>query len=84
MDLATIIGYVLGVVVVMVLIVMDGSPRNFVDKHAFIVIFGGCAAATMIRFPFSVIAHGFPMGFKYVFTMSERRVDNICVDCFVR
>ncbi|MFM8701886.1 MAG: motility protein A [Hyphomicrobiales bacterium] len=68
MDLATIVGYVLGLVVVGVLIVMDGSPRNFVDKHAIIVIFGGCTAATMIRFPFSVIAHGFPMGFKYVFT----------------
>ena len=36
----------------------------FYDVHALIVIVGGGMAATMIRFPFSGIAHGLPMGLQ--------------------
>jgi chemotaxis protein MotA len=69
MDLATIVGFVAGIVVVAALILMGGSLSLFYDIHAVIVIFGGCTAATLIRFPFSALLHGFPMGVRFSFTM---------------
>jgi chemotaxis protein MotA len=43
----------------------------FYDSHAIIVIFGGSISATLIRFPFSAIIHGMPLGAKFAFTMSN-------------
>ncbi|MBU3730436.1 MAG: flagellar motor protein PomA [Beijerinckiaceae bacterium] len=69
MDLATIVGFVAGIGVVATLILMGGSLSLFYDIHAVIVIGGGCTAATLIRFPFSALIHGFPMGVRFAFTM---------------
>jgi chemotaxis protein MotA len=71
MDFATIVGLLVGIVVVCTLIMMGGSFSLFYDIHAVIVIGGGCTAATIIRFPFSALVHGFPMGMKYAFTMRK-------------
>ena len=51
MDFATALGLVIGLAVVGLLTMMEGSPGAFVSDHALIVIFGGCAGATLIRFP---------------------------------
>ncbi|TDR93660.1 motility protein A [Enterovirga rhinocerotis] len=68
MDIATAAGLLGGVGVVVGLIMMDGGNfAAYFDKHAVLVIFGGATAATMTRFPFSVIAHGLPMGIKFAF-----------------
>src|SRR6478609_3450468 len=70
MDLATGAGILGGIATIVALIMIDGG--NFAaywDKHAAIIIFGGASAATMLRFPFSVIAHGLPMGVRFAFTM---------------
>ena len=68
MDLATGLGLVSGVGVVIGLIMLDGGNfRAYYDIHAVVVIFGGATAATMIRFPFGVIAHGLPMGMRFAF-----------------
>jgi chemotaxis protein MotA len=48
---------------------MGGDLHMFVSEHAAIVIFGGCFAATLIRFPLSSIFHGIPLGAKFAFTM---------------
>ena len=70
MDIATGIGLIGGVATVIVLILIDGGNfAGYFDKHAVIVIFGGATAATMVRFPFSVILHGLPMGLKFAFTL---------------
>lgn len=69
MDLATIVGFVAGIGVVATLILMGGSLSLFYDIHAVIVIGGGCTAATLIRFPFSALIHGFPMGVRFAFNM---------------
>ena len=69
MDLATGLGLLAGAIVLVVMILMGGDLRMFLDLHAFIVIFGGAFAATLIRFPFSTMLHGIPMGMKYAFTM---------------
>src|SRR5256714_4549346 len=75
MDIATGLGLVAGAVVLAALIFMGGDLRMFLDSHAFIVIFGGSFAATLIRFPLSSIFHGLPLGARFAFTlrrMSQR------------
>jgi chemotaxis protein MotA len=69
MDLATSLGLISGAIVLVTLILMGGDLGMFLDSHAFIVIFGGAFAATLIRFPFSTIFHGLPIGAKFAFTM---------------
>jgi chemotaxis protein MotA len=69
MDLSTGLGLVFGGIVLVALIMMGGDLRMFLDMHAFIVIFGGATAATLIRFPLSCIFHGLPLGMKFAFTL---------------
>jgi chemotaxis protein MotA len=69
MDLATALGLAFGGVVLVALILMGGELGMFLDMHAFIVIFGGATAATLIRFPLSSLFHGLPLGMKYAFTL---------------
>jgi chemotaxis protein MotA len=69
MDISTALGLAAGALVTMSLILMGGNLGMFADSHAFIVIFGGSFAATLIRFPLSSIFHGLPLGAKFAFTM---------------
>src|SRR5512142_1955957 len=69
MDIATSLGLLSGVGVVCLVILMGGDLHMFVSEHAFIVIFGGSFAATLIRFPLASIFHGLPLGAKYAFTL---------------
>jgi chemotaxis protein MotA len=69
MDISTALGLVSGMIVLVVLIMMGGDIGMFLDSHAFIVIFGGAFAATLIRFPLSSIFHGLPLGLKFAFTL---------------
>ena len=69
MDIATALGFVLGIGVVLLLVLLGGDLGMFVDSHAAIVIFGGSSAATLIRFPLSTIIHGIPMGMKFAFNL---------------
>jgi chemotaxis protein MotA len=77
MDIATSLGLLAGAAVLLSLILMGGDIRMFVDSHAFIVIFGGSFAATLIRFPLASMFHGLPLGAKYAFSlrrMSQREL----------
>jgi chemotaxis protein MotA len=69
MDIATGLGLLAGAIVLVSLILMGGDLRMFADAHAFIVIFGGSFAATLIRFPLSSMFHGLPLGARFAFTM---------------
>jgi chemotaxis protein MotA len=71
MDLATGVGFLAAVATIFGIIIIDGGNfKAFYDVHAvIIIIFGGATAATMIRFPFSVIIHGLPMGMRFAFQM---------------
>jgi chemotaxis protein MotA len=69
MDIATGLGLIAGAIVLVTLILMGGELGMFLDVHAFIVIFGGAFAATLIRFPLSSIFHGIPIGMKFAFTV---------------
>lgn len=72
MDTATGLGFIAGILVLVTLILMGGDLRMFYDIHAVIIIFGGCFAATLIRFPFSAIVHGMPLGMKFAFTLRRK------------
>jgi chemotaxis protein MotA len=70
MDIATGAGLIAGIATIVALIMIDGGNFGaYYDVHAVIVVFGGAMAATMIRFPFTVILHGLPTGLRYCFTM---------------
>ncbi|MGH6684808.1 MAG: motility protein A [Pseudolabrys sp.] len=69
MDLATSLGLAAGVSIITLIILMGGDLHMFVSEHAAILIFGGCSAATLIRFPFASIMHGVPLGAKFAFSM---------------
>jgi chemotaxis protein MotA len=69
MDIATSLGLLSGIGVVALVILLGGDLQTFVSEHAFIVIFGGSFAATLIRFPLSSMFHGLPLGARYAFTM---------------
>jgi chemotaxis protein MotA len=69
MDIATTLGLIAGAIVLGALILMGGDLGMFLDYHAFIVIFGGSFAATLIRFPLTSIFHGMPLGARFAFTM---------------
>jgi chemotaxis protein MotA len=71
MDIMTTVGLVAGLAVVVTMVLLGGDLHMFISEHAMIIIFGGSAAATMIRFPLSVLAHGVPLGMKFAFTMSR-------------
>ena len=71
MDIATSLGLVAGVVVIVVLILMGGDLRMFYDIHAIIIIFGGSFSATLIRFPLATMLHGLPLGARFAFSLSN-------------
>src|SRR5262245_42008685 len=69
MDIATGLGLIAGGIVLMTLMLMGGDVGMSLATHEALVIFGGSAAATLIRFPLSSIFHGLPLGAKFAFTM---------------
>jgi chemotaxis protein MotA len=70
MDIATGLGLIAGMATICAIILIDGGNFGaFFDKHAVIIIFGGVIASTMVRYPFSVIVNGLPMGMKFAFQM---------------
>ncbi len=71
MDIATGLGLLAGLAVIITLILMGGDLRMFYDIHAIIIIFGGSISATLIRFPFNAMIHGLPLGLKFAFSMTN-------------
>lgn len=53
MDIATIIGLVAGIALVLITIMMGAAPAIFVNIPSFILVVGGTLAATLINFPLS-------------------------------
>lgn len=50
MDLATLIGMVMGFVLVAVAIVLGGSPAAFIDPPSILIVVGGTFCITMVNF----------------------------------
>lgn len=68
MDLATILGIVVGGAFIAAAILMGGSFSQFMDGPSVMIVIGGGMAATLIRFPLSGIMQAFTTGGKVSFT----------------
>lgn len=72
MDLATIIGILFGSFVVGLAIFLGGEISAFVDMPSVLIVIGGAAAATFVRFPLSNVFSALLLGGRVAFT--HRRV----------
>lgn len=71
MDLATIIGIIVGAAVIAVAILLGGSFGQFIDVPSILIVLGGGIAATLIRFPLSGVIGAFGTGGKIAFTHNK-------------
>jgi chemotaxis protein MotA len=72
MDIATIIGLVLGVILVLGSIVYGGgSFAAFIDPPSVMVVFGGSIAATLVAFPLKSFLSLFKVTLKSIFYKLE-------------
>ncbi len=56
MDFATVGGIIAGLFVVGLAIALTGSFALFLNVPSFLIVFGGAAAATVLRFPIDIVA----------------------------
>lgn len=81
MDLATLIGFIAGSVIILAAIVLGGDPSIFVNIPSFLVVFGGTAAATFMKFPLAdciyALKTGVGMAFKDESTNVTELMDKI-------
>lgn len=71
MDLATILGILLGSIVVGSAIFMGGDFMTFVNVPSIAIVVGGTIAATVLRFQLSTVLGSFIMGAKNAFTSKK-------------
>lgn len=62
MDLATVVGMVLGLVVVVIVMLLSGSLLMYWDLMSIMVVIGGALCATMMRWPLDVFLGGVKVG----------------------
>ncbi len=55
MDIATIIGIITGIGLIVITILNQGNPRVFFNLGSILIVFGGTFAATLINYPFKEI-----------------------------
>lgn len=51
MDLATLIGIILGLIIIIVSIMLGGDVGSFINVPSILVVFGGVTSATLVKFP---------------------------------
>ncbi len=59
MDIATIVGIIGCFAMVIVVIVMGGSPQSFVNVQSILIVLGGTVGATLINFPLKEVVSVF-------------------------
>lgn len=55
MDLATILGIISGIALIISAIVLGGSPVIFIDVPSMLIVFGGTIASTLISYPLNEV-----------------------------
>ncbi len=80
MDMATLAGLVSGVFLILAAIFLGGSLNSYVSLPAVLIVIGGTAAATFIRFPFSDLVNSMNIAAKAFFVKTpppESIIDEI-------
>ena len=67
MDIATLIGIIAGTGVIVGAILIGGNLGAFVDVPSVMVVFGGTAAATLIKFPMRDVVKSLKIGVSIAF-----------------
>ncbi|HBK91748.1 MAG TPA: flagellar motor protein PomA, partial [Parvularcula sp.] len=67
MDFATVGGIAAGIFVVGLAIVLSGSVAVFLNMPSILIVVGGAAAATVLRFPVDVVAQALVTGARFAF-----------------
>lgn len=68
MDLATIVGMIAGIGIIVAAMLLGGNISQFIDIPSVLIVIGGGFAATMIRFPIAGVFQAFGTGGKVAFT----------------
>ena len=76
MDIASIIGLVLGIVFVVISIMLDGSIVNFADLASVMITIGGTFAATLISYPMDKFLNSFKT-IRYIFKEVENDAGSV-------
>jgi chemotaxis protein MotA len=68
MDRGTLIGFLLGLGLLVLVIALGPSPRVFLHPASLVVVFGGIMASTLIRFPLSHVRLALAVASRAFFT----------------
>ncbi len=71
MDIATVIGFVVGAAAVIGSILSGGTIGAFIDPPSIIVVGGGVIAATLIKWPMSTVKTIVPVTLKSIFNSAQ-------------
>ncbi|NEP77092.1 MAG: motility protein A [Okeania sp. SIO3B3] len=66
MDIATIIGTVMGFGLILAAMVLGGNIGGFIDVPSALIVVGGTIAATLVMFPLSVVLGTVKIGLKTI------------------
>ena len=67
MDLATLIGLILGIIIVVGAILIESSILDFINIPGLAIVFVGTIAVTAIKFRLTSVAESFKLAFTTVF-----------------
>jgi len=70
MDRGTLIGFLLGLGLLVAVIAMGPNPRVFLHPASLVVVFGGIIASTLIRFPLSNVRSAVAVASRAFFTQA--------------
>jgi len=71
MDYATIIGFLMGNILIFIVMKIAGNLLMFWDITSILIVLGGSFSATMIRWPLDKFIAGFKIGVKAIFTQAK-------------
>jgi chemotaxis protein MotA len=72
MDVASLIGILSGIILIVIAIAVGGSVHNFVNIPGFMIVFGGTIAATLLTFQVKDVLASFKAAF---FVFREKKTD---------
>ena len=70
MDRGTLIGFLLGLGLLVLVIAMGPNPRVFLHPASLVVVFGGILASTLIRFPLGNVGQAVAVASRAFFTQA--------------
>jgi len=70
MDRGTLIGFLLGLGLLVLVIASGPNPRIFLHPASVVVVFGGITASTLIRFPLANVRSAFAVASRAFFTQA--------------